>query len=187
MDRFGDWMQTFSGKQFWPLSPQPEDVDIIDIAHSLALQCRYGGHSARFYSVAEHSVLLARWLAVEGHSRSTCLWGLMHDAAEAYVGDMVRPLKASIPEFKAIERRVMLAITQRFRMLPIQPVAIGHADNRILVDEKRQNMAPGLTWSTDALQPLGVTLQFWTPEQAKAEFLSEFSHNEPLDDVAGHG
>lgn len=58
--RRGDWMQTYTGRQFWPLDPLPEDVFIEDIAHALSMQCRYAGHVTRFYSVAEHSVLIAR-------------------------------------------------------------------------------------------------------------------------------
>lgn len=55
-ERAGDWMQTFTGRQFWPMDPRPEDLDILDIAHALSLLCRFGGHCQRFYSVAEHSV-----------------------------------------------------------------------------------------------------------------------------------
>ena len=174
MERFGDWMQTYSATRFWPLSPRADEIAIVDIAHALSLQCRYGGHCLRFYSVAEHSVLISRWLAEQGHDRATCLWGLLHDAGEAYVLDMIRPLKASMPEFRLIEQRVMVAITTRFGLYPHQPEPVTEADNRILVDEKRQNMAPGLAWVTDALEPLGISLRFWSPETAQEEFIVQF-------------
>jgi hypothetical protein len=89
-DRRGDWMQTFTGRAFYPLDPRPEDIDPVDIAHALSLICRYGGHSSRFYSVAEHCVLMSHAVAPE-HA----LWALLHDATEAYLGDMIRPLKRS--------------------------------------------------------------------------------------------
>lgn len=174
MTRFGDWMQTYTGQKFWPLDPRADEVDVEDIAHALSLQCRYAGHCRRYYSVAEHSVLISRWLAEQGHDSDTCLWGLMHDAGEAYVLDMIRPLKSSMPEFRKVEQRVLNAVTQRFGMYPETPVAVKHADNRILVDEKQQNMSPGLVWVTDSLEPLGVTLQFWAPLIAEQAFLDAF-------------
>lgn len=74
-ERIGDWIQTFTGRQFWPLDPQPDHIDIADIAHALAHDCRFGGHCRRFYSVAEHSVLLSRAVAPEFR-----LAALMHDS-----------------------------------------------------------------------------------------------------------
>src|SRR4051812_6540197 len=84
----GDWMQTISGKAFFPLDPRPADVDIQDIAHALAFQCRFGGHVKEFYSVAEHSVRVSLICAHEDAK-----WGLLHDATEAYLSDIVRPVK----------------------------------------------------------------------------------------------
>src|SRR4051812_20612492 len=89
----GDWMQTYTGRAFWPLDAQPEDVDPLDIAAALSMLCRYGGHVSRFYSVAEHCLLMSEAVAPE-HA----LWALLHDATEAYMGDMVRPLKRQMPE-----------------------------------------------------------------------------------------
>lgn len=174
-ERLGDWMQTYTGRKFWPLDPRADEVDINDIAHALSMQCRYAGHCLHFYSVAEHSVLLSRWLATQGHDVDTCLWGLLHDAGEAYVLDMIRPLKGSMPEFRTIEQRVMTQVCQRFGLYPEQPVVVKNADNRILVDEKRQNMAPGLVWGTDTLVPLGVSLHLWQPGQAEYQFLADFA------------
>lgn len=85
------WIQTFTGKQFWPLTPKAEDVCIEDIAHALAFKCRFGGHCKTFYSVAEHSCRVAEILRPEHQ-----LIGLLHDAAEAYLPDVAAPIKSAI-------------------------------------------------------------------------------------------
>lgn len=84
---------TASGKEFNVLDPQEEMYDLYDIVQSISLICRYNGHIPSFYSVAEHSVRVANWLKVRGATLEEQMAGLLHDAAEAYVGDMVRPLK----------------------------------------------------------------------------------------------
>lgn len=168
--RRGNWMQTYGGKKAWPCDLRDVDIEIVDIAHSLSMQCRYGGHCLRFYSVAEHCVFLsyeASW--------NNRLWALMHDAGEAYVGDMPRPLKASMPQFKLIEEQAHKAIAHRFGLPYAIPAEVHLLDNRILLDEQAQNMKPGLLWGMpDDLKPLGVKLEFWTPAEAKSKFLQRF-------------
>ncbi len=85
------WIQTFTGRRFWPLGARAGDVDVRDIAHALALKCRFNGHCRVFYSVAEHSVRVSRVMEVGG--RKMAMWGLMHDAAEAYLADLGGPIK----------------------------------------------------------------------------------------------
>jgi hypothetical protein len=179
MNRTGDWMQTYSGRKFWPLDPRADEIFIEDIAHALSMACRYGGHCQRFYSVAEHSVLLSRALP-----QPYKLWGLLHDASETYVLDVIRPLKPSLPGYREIEDRVIFEVAKKFGLTlgghvlnrpNYMPEIVKAYDTRILVDEKTQCMAPGLVWGTDDQQPLGVRLEFWTPEQAEAAFLREFS------------
>ena len=87
-ERVGDWIQTMSGVIFYPLDPRPEEIRIEDIAHALSHQCRFAGHCREFYSVAEHSVRVSRELPQE-----FMLWGLLHDASEAYLVDLPRPIK----------------------------------------------------------------------------------------------
>ena len=87
---------TFTGKIIDPINPDPEDIDIRDIAHSLSQQCRFTGHTSEFYSVAEHSVLVSEAVP----ARDAAL-GLMHDATEAYLADLAKPIKA---EFRAWAR-----------------------------------------------------------------------------------
>jgi hypothetical protein len=165
----GAWMQTFTGRQFYPLAPQVDDIDPVDIAHALSLICRYGGHTTRFYSVAEHCVLMSHAVAPE-HA----LWALLHDATEAYVGDMVRPLKYHMPAYQEAEERVLRAIEVRFGLrhpdeIPTGiPAAVKEADNRILLDERAALLGPAPErWAAEHLQPLGVRIRGHVPAMAK--------------------
>lgn len=169
-NRCGDWIQTFTGRAFWPLDPRPDEVHIADIAHALAHQCRYAGHCRRFYSVAEHSVLLARAMPKEHR-----LAALLHDAPEAYLVDLPRPVKRFMPSYGVAEMAVWLAISARFGLSPELAAEVHEADTRILVDEFEQAMAPPpAPWSVDGLRPLGVALRFWTPVEAEMQFMAEF-------------
>lgn len=167
--RVGDWMQTYTGQAFWPLDPNPFEIHPADIAHALSMICRYGGHSRFFYSVAEHCVLVSRAVAPE-----YALWGLLHDASEAYVGDMVRPLKRHMPQYRAVEDNLLDHIACRFGLEPGIPQAVHDADNRILLDERQAVMAmpPPLHWGpVEDLEPLGVAVQLLSPQRAESAYL----------------
>ncbi|MDW9650765.1 hypothetical protein GOB33_22010 [Sinorhizobium meliloti] len=168
--RHGDWMQTASGRKFWPMDPLSEEVFIDDIAHSLSLQCRYAGHCLRFYSVAEHSVHLARHLRWQGVE--VALWALLHDASEAYLVDVPRPVKPYLVGYKDAERQVMAAVCERFGLAAGMPAVVHDADNRIIGDEL-VNLAP-MDWHARYDDPLGVNIRCWYPEQAREEFLATF-------------
>ncbi|QXZ79635.1 phosphohydrolase [Rhizobium sp. L51/94] len=173
MDRIGDWMQTYTGRKFWPLDPRANEIDIRDIAHSLAMQCRYAGHCENFFSVAEHSVLIADHLDEQGQDAETCLWGLLHDGEEAYLPDMIRPTKSSFPGYGDASAVVTLAICERFGLPPLKPAVVKQADDRILADEKEQNLR-ALKWDYEPGPALGVTLRFWRPAKAEIHFLNCF-------------
>ena len=166
------WMQTYGGKQFWPFDPQMEQVDPRDIAHALSNICRFGGHCDEFYSVAQHGLHVSRLLALAGHDADVQLWGLLHDAAEAYVGDMIRPIKASqhMAAYRSIETRILAAVTQRFGLADKRPAAVTVADDIALATEARDLMkAPPVPWGTlpepdaEIIEPLG-------PSAARAAF-----------------
>lgn len=167
--RLGGWIQTYTGRQFWPMDPRPHEVFIEDIAHSLSMMCRYAGHCERFYSVAEHSVLLARHV-----SRQNKLAALLHDASEAYLVDVPRPVKPFLAGYREAESLVMDAVCARFG-LPIDfPQEVHDADKAILTDEMRQNMkSAAVTWESETA-PLGIDLEYWTPEEAEIQFLTMF-------------
>lgn len=167
--RTGDWIQTYSGRCFWPLDPRPEEVEIADIAHALAMTCRYRGHCTRFYSVAEHSVLVSRHVPAE-HA----LWGLLHDAAEAYSADIPRPLKRELAGWPDIEERILRAVCVRFGLPPEEPDCVKAADAALLSDERAALMVPcEREWGY--CQPgLGVSIAGFRPRIAEKRFLAEF-------------
>lgn len=176
----GAWMQTYTGRAFRPTNPTPDDVDPLDIAHALSLICRYGGHTKWFYSVAEHCVLMSHAVPEED-----ALAALLHDATEAYVGDMVRPLKQQLPAYQLAEARVWSAVARRFdlgAMLELGPLprSVKEADNRILLDERAALLtAPPHPWAVDELAPLGVQIEAWEPWEAEQRYLAR------LHDLAG--
>lgn len=174
-DRKGDWMQLSDGTAFWPLDPVPWEVSIESIAHALGMIVRYCGHVHTFYSVGEHSVHLCRWVHTHGGTAEEQLWALLHDAPESKgLTDIIRPVKPYIVGYKPLETAVMDAVCDRFNLARQMPSIVHEADGRILHDEKAQAMgAAPYNWSLAGVG-LGIELQFWSPSQAKAEFLSEF-------------
>lgn len=169
--RVGDWIQTFTGKQFWPLDARPEEVDIDDIAHALSMLCRFNGHCNRFYSVAEHSVHVS-CIVDPVHAKL----GLLHDAAEAYVADVARPIKPFIPNFGSIERRLMTVIAARFWLGSITHIDVVLADNEMLFTEKAVLMPNSPAPWSGQVQPLDTRMiQCWSPERARIEFIQRFN------------
>lgn len=171
------WMGTSTGRKFFPLDPRPEDVDIRDIARGLSMTCRYAGQVRKFYSVAEHcyhvSVHVPKEFALEG---------LLHDSSEAYIGDMIRPLKhqPEMYEFRRAETAIEAAVARRFALetTPEAHEAVKEIDNRILVDEiNALSACPEYYLVTPGLGDvprLGVHLRCWDPKRAEIMFLSRF-------------
>ena len=164
-----DWIQTYRGIAMRPLDAAPETIDIRDIAHALSLQCRFNGHCRVFYSVADHSVHVSR-IVPEAHA----LWGLLHDAAEAYVCDLPRPLKHQIPAYVEIEDRLLEVIVQRFGLSWPMPPEVREADDILLATEQRDMMEPPpAPWGLTA-QPLDAAIDPLDPAQAEAAFLQRY-------------
>lgn len=173
------WFTLASGKEFKPFAPRPEDVFIEDIALALSHLCRYNGHCKKFYSVAEHSVHCSNHVA-PGHEFAA----LMHDATEAYVGDLVRPIKVYIPDFNEMEDNVWKkAIAPKFGLPQELSKEVHDVDNIILVTEARDLLPDGANlmkkWGIpfDPLEDLDIWRNGrkpWGPEEAEARFLSRF-------------
>lgn len=160
--------QTHTGRMVNPLDPKPEDICLEDIAHALSLQCRFNGHTKTFYSVAQHSINVATMLGDK-----SAPWGLMHDAAEAYVGDVARPIKELIPGFSEMEDVVLSVIGKKYGLKFPIPREVWEADDRMLMTEKRDFLfVNNLEWGLDA-EPYQMKLQTgFIPEFAKKSFLS---------------
>ena len=172
--RVGDWIQTFTGKQIFPLDPRPNVYDVLDIAAALSKLSRYNGHCLRFYSVAEHCVLMfVHAHDVLGITDLRVLRAiLMHDASEAYLIDVPRPIKPSLGGYVEIESNLMMAIAARFDFSWPLPEIVKELDTRILNDEMSQAMSPPPSPWRHGGSPIGVRLRFWNPEQAMSEFLT---------------
>jgi 5'-deoxynucleotidase YfbR-like HD superfamily hydrolase len=165
-------VSTRSGKQLDLLQPDPAAIDLHDIAGSLSKQCRYNGHTQQFYSVAQHSVLLAEAVP----SRYAAL-ALLHDAPEAYVGDLVQPLKAEIADYQALEQAVWQAICAKFLWLDYDEKGmqvVREYDRRICLNEAEAQLPRVDTSAWGISTPLDLhPLQFrgWDPAEAEAVFL----------------
>jgi len=162
------WIQTWSGLRFSPLDPQRYGITIGDIAHALAYTCRFGGHCSRYYSVAEHSVYVSHHVP-EG----LALTGLLHDAAEAYLGDVPRPLKPMWRNYKTIERKVLQAICVRFSA-EYPDERVKRIDNAILATEAHVLMGQGLSGWHLPENPLEISIAGWGPEEAERRFLERY-------------
>lgn len=178
--RVGDWMCTASGKRFWPCDPRAEDICIKDIAHHLAQENRFNGALPEPYSVAQHSVLVSQLVELQlGGTEEEAKWALLHDASEAYLKDIHRPLKLALGEaYRVLERRVMAVICERFELAPQEPPVVKSADNLALALERR-DLFPAShqqLWKTgnaDGIAPhFRVKHKGWYV--AKLDFLAQF-------------
>ena len=177
MARAGQYKETFTGKKFYVLDVQPEDICIADIAHSLSLQCRYNGHCSQFYSVAEHSVLIALHAMNEGHTYPDIMRALMHDAVEAYIGDIPKPVKLSIPALMKAEDEIEGIIMDKYGLARGKADWLEDYDYRITIDERAKLMSDsGNEWGHEDRDPLGVKIRCVDPEQIEYEFLLWFEH-----------
>ena len=164
------WIQLVDGTPFWPLDARPEEVRIEHIAHALSNLCRFTGHVRKFYSVAQHSVLVSYACAP-----ADALAGLLHDASEAYLTDIARPVKHSpaMESYRTAERRLERVIARAFGLAEEMPESVRLADEALLATEKRDLMAKGdLPWRGALAAPLPDTIVPWLPEEARAAFLT---------------
>lgn len=180
MGDVSDWIQTYTGRKVYPLNLRVEDIDVRDIAHALANQCRFAGHARFHYSVAQHSVLVANYILDSTGDREVARWGILHDASEAYLTDLPRPLKRhpALAFYRGAEKSAQRVICDRFGLPQREPEAVKVADLVLLVTEARDVMSPlhpdwehqvanGYTALDDVIRP-------WLPEQAEEAFLATF-------------
>lgn len=171
------WIETFTGRAFAPLHPKIEAVSIIDIAHSLANQCRYSGATQHFYSTAQHCCVLADYvLQTRKGTMLDALQILLHDSAEAYLVDIPRPVKQFMPEYRKWDKDITFVIRDWAGLgaLPI-PEWQDELDSRIISDERAQLMSDsGLDWEHRGAA-LGVNIDPWLPRAAEQNFLMRYA------------
>lgn len=159
------WIQVASGRKFDILNPTLDMIEVDDIATALAKTCRYGGHTVGYYSVAEHSVVLSR----QAPNKIVARHLLMHDAAEAYIGDIVYPLKAVLrPIIAPIEEKIEALIAERFGLSYPWPTYVKEYDHDILYDERIAFMG-----YTPGPYP-GPPLEGWEWPEAYRQFMGRF-------------
>jgi hypothetical protein len=163
--------QTYSGERIYFLNPEQNNYKIEDIAHSLSMQCRFNGHTNKFYSVAQHSVIVSYYVP-----EKYALWGLLHDAAEAYVCDIPRPLRPHISGHEDMEKNIFMEIAKQFSLDPIifpMPKEVKKIDNRLLIDEGKTFLGNIDGWGLKG-DPLDIKIKPWTPEVSEFTFLARY-------------
>jgi len=162
-DPLNPHIRTFTDKKFYFRDIRPENICIEDIAHSLAYTCRYGGHCGWFYSVAEHSIVCC-----DRVDKSIALWGLLHDAAEAYIGDLCKPLKMMLSiqtgcqqDVTEYEHDVLKVIAEKFGLSWPMPPEVADVDKALLYEEME------FLWN-------GTSFALLEPKDAESLFLSRF-------------
>ena len=155
----GDYITTYTGKHFEPANPDPEMIQIEDIAHALSLICRGNGHVKTFWSVGQHCISCAKEACARGLSTRIALACLLHDASECYMSDIPRPFKKGLPDYRAREERLLDTIYRKFTGSSLTPEeqaqlkAIDDAmlwyDLKILLGEKQSGDVPELQIDLD--------------------------------------
>jgi hypothetical protein len=181
VNKRGPWIETHTGRKFFVLDPRPEDFNVEDLAHSLSNLCRFNGHTSKFYSVAQHSVIVSQIVEPEWGTE-VAMWGLFHEVDEPYLGDIPTPVKFALgyDKLKEISRRYVAAAGKRFKLGPYPSTTIKNADLIALVTEKRDLLSKRFTrvWFTDyglpIVKPLPITIEPWGPAKAKRRFLERY-------------
>ena len=173
----GPFIQTLSGRRVNPLHAAPEDIDPVDIANALANLCRFGGHSRGFYSVAQHSVIVCDLLEEQGATADELMAALLHDAAEAYLGDLPHPIKHRSElgaVFRVAEKQLEAVINERFS-LPDAAARVKPLDRALLATERRIFSTVSWEWpELDGVAPLDLEIEPWLPDRAREEFTRRY-------------
>ena len=170
-------MSVYTGGKFYPLDPREDEVHIEDIAHALSLMNRFNGHTKYPYSVGQHSVLISKLIQKHGWGKNEQLFGLLHDAAEAYIGDVIRPFKHYLPNFKIYEDKILACVCRRFGVeMHTRTLAVcKEYDNLLCAAEKRDLHPTKIVWENMS-DPSGVpTITPWGHSYAKGAFIKRYN------------
>ena len=174
------WIQTYTGKKFYPQNPVFDSICIEDIAHSLSQQCRFTGHTVCHYSVAQHCVLVSYFCNPEN-----ALQGLLHDASEAYLVDVASPIKR-LPEmagYRALEKKVQNAIYRKFELPEEEFKDVKRADLIMLSIESQSFILPlHPDWKMRTVIPT-LKMEALPSLEAKELFLKRFNELNPQSDI----
>lgn len=168
------WMQTFSGIQFAPMAPEPQ-FSLKDIVWALSHVNRYSGHCLWPYSVLHHSCFIASRMFIDIGDSKLALQGLMHDATEAYMGDVPRPIKRLVPKYTEVEEQMQKQLFTHFGIDPVMDPRVKDYDNRILMDERTQVLGKvdyDWGWSPP---PLGIRIIPKEPRVIRKWFMELFN------------
>ena len=172
-NKVDNYIETFTGIKFDFLNPKLDQIDIEDIAHSLSMQVRYTGHCSKFYSIAEHCLLVSYMCSDEFK-----LYGLLHDASEAYLTDVASPIKPFLQNYKMMECKVMNVITEKYGLGEFFPEEVHLADMNALRLEITQLMSSkGEGWAINnvlSTELPDIELECMGQEEAKERFLQRF-------------
>jgi uncharacterized protein len=177
----GPYLQTVSGRWVNPFDPDPDKLDAGDIARALANQCRFGGHCRVFYSVAQHSVIVSELVESRGGDTEDAFAALMHDATEAYLGDMPHPLKHRSQlgrSFREAEGDLEQVIRERFQ-IRADVLEIKRIDRALLAAERRAFSAETWHWpELEGVEPLDIELTALSPDEAERAFAERYAELE---------
>lgn len=164
-----DWIQVYQGKVFDFVNPTEQMIDIENIAHSLSMLCRFGGHCKWFYSVAQHCCYAYDAAKPENKKEA-----LLHDASEAYIQDIVRPLKRRLPDYNVYESNIERLIAKKFNLPYPMSKEVKYIDNQLCNTEKLQIMHPCSKAWIPLPSPLHIRIFFWSPNRARDEFMDRW-------------
>ncbi len=168
-------LTTYSGKDFDLAQPNASLLSIEDVAHSLSQLCRFTGHCVRFYSVAQHSVLVSMLVPPE-----LAYVGLMHDITESVLGDVASPLKDLLPDYRWLEQRVWLSMAIQYDLPVCMPRGVKYADLQALALEKKHLMPDTGPWAIlHGVEVPNLSLYTQTPDEAKRSFLRRYAELRP--------
>lgn len=161
-------MQTYTGKLVDLANFTEEDVRLRDITHSLSMINRFTGHTTVPYTVAQHSVVVSKLVPPEDS-----MWGLLHDASEAYLGDIATPLKSFLPDYMQLERHVQRTIAKKFGLKWPMPESVKVADRRALIHEKTKLLSVQHDWGITA-EPICASIVLMDWRQAEELFANRY-------------
>lgn len=171
----GPYIQTVSGRRVNPFAPSLDEIDLGDIAVALSNQCRFGGHTRRYYSVAQHACIVSDQVLAQTGEAYAALWALLHDASEAYLIDLPHPIKHRSELgrlYREAEVGLEAVIRERFGLSGPPPASVKEVDRAVLATERAALTMVAWHWpELEGVEPLPIEIDPWPPEVAAAGFL----------------